>query len=214
MVRHISPLLFTLNNKDMLVKSNEICHRVTIRIEFPFSLTKIIYTKEAIHIYKIRPADVAWLRSLVCVFLRPLPIWICSSKPLRFGIPPAGGPAGIGGGEGENIPGMGGGGGAPPAGIGGGGGAPPEGIGGGGGAPLEGIGGGGGGEPGAGELGFEVFSIADMGRGGAMVPKRIDARCFALPPPVGWSSSSSSSLDSTTDQSSSSDGFARERPEG
>jgi hypothetical protein len=56
--------------------------------------------------------------------------------------------------------------------------------------------------------------MADIGRGGAMVPKRMEARCFALPPPGGWSSSSSSSLDSTTDQSSSSDGFARERPEG
>jgi hypothetical protein len=130
-------------------------------------------------------------------------------------MPPAGGPAGIAGGGGEKLPGMGGGGGAPPAGgMGGGGGAPPEGIGGGGGAPVEGIGGGGGGEPGAGELGFEVFSIADIGRGGAMVPKRIEARCFALPPPGGWSSSSSSSLDSTTDQSSSSEGFARERPAG
>jgi hypothetical protein len=110
---------------------------------------------------------------------------------------------------------MGGGGGAPIPGMGGGGGAPPAGIGGGGGAPLEGMGGGGGGEPGAGELGFEfVFSMADIGRGGAIVPKRMDARCFALPPPEGWSSSSSSSLDSTTDQSSSSEGFARERPEG
>lgn len=112
------------------------------------------------------------------------------------------------------MPGIGGAGGAPPAGMGGGGGAPPEGIGGGGGAPVEGIGGGGGGEPGAGEFGFEVFSIADIGRGGAIVPKRIEARCFALPPPGGWSSSSSSSLDSTTDQSSSSVGFARERPAG
>jgi len=97
---------------------------------------------------------------------------------------------------------------------GGGGAAPPGGMGGGGGAPLDGIGGGGGGEPGAGELGFEVLSIADIGRGGAMVPKRMEARCFALPPPGGWSSSSSSSLDSTTDQSSSSVGLARERPEG
>jgi hypothetical protein len=26
------------------------------------------------------------------------------------------------------------------------------------------------------------LSIAESGRGGAMVPKRIDASCFALPP--------------------------------
>jgi hypothetical protein len=72
------------------------------------------------------------------------------------------------------MPGIGGGGGASPAGMGGGGGALPEGSGGGGGAPSEGIGGGGGGEPtGAGEFDFEVFSMADIGRGGAMVPKRI-----------------------------------------
>lgn len=83
------------------------------------------------------------------------------------------------------MPGIGGGGGAPPAGIGGGGGAPPDGIGGGGGAPDAGIGGGGGGEPGAGELDFDGFSMADIGRGGAMVPKRMEARCFALPPPGG-----------------------------
>lgn len=135
--------------------------------------------------YKVRPAELAVLRSLVFVFLSPLPSWICSSKPLRSGAP-AGGAAGIGGGGGASLPGMGGGDGAPPAGIGGGGGAlPSEGMGGGGGAPLEGMGGGGGGEPGAGELGLELFSMADMGRGGAMVPKRMEARCFALPPPGG-----------------------------
>lgn len=120
-----------------------------------------------------------------------------------------------GGGGGPSEPGIGGGGGAPPAGIGGGGGAPPSGIGGGGGAPPAGMGGGGGGEAGEGDVGLEsLFSMADIGRGGAMVPNRIDASCLALPPVGPWSSSSSSSLDSTTDQSSSSEGLARERPEG
>jgi len=50
-------------------------------------------------------------------------------------------------------------------------------------------------------------SIADSGLGGAMVPKRIEASCFALPP-AGRSSLSlseeSSSVESTTDHSSSS----------
>jgi len=49
-------------------------------------------------------------------------------------------------------------------------------------------------------------SIADSGLGGAMVPKRIEASCLALPP-AGRSSSlseESSSVESTTDHSSSS----------
>ena len=129
------------------------------------------------------------------------------------------------------IPGGGGGGagGAPCRPGGGGGGA--------GGAPIDGIGGGGGaagGAPlssklpgieeasgeekaswkGAGLLGLSVAflsSNADKGLGGAIVPKSMDASCFALPP-VGFSVASSSSEDeveSTTDQSSSS-GRARE----
>lgn len=105
------------------------------------------------------------------------------------GAPPGAGLAG----PGEKAPGIGGGGGAP--GIGGGGGAPPVGMGGGGGAPLDGIGGGGGasvsgggaywlGDLTAGELGAgDPVSMLDRGRGGAMVPKRIEARCLALPPP-------------------------------
>ena len=64
------------------------------------------------------------------------------------------------------------------------------GIGGGGGAPVFGIGGGGGGLamrslPGAGEFGPEAvvgLSMAESGRGGAIVPKRIEASCFAEPP--------------------------------
>lgn len=52
-----------------------------------------------------------------------------------------------------------------------------------------------------------LSSLADKGWGGAMVPKRIEASCFALPP-AGRSSSSlseeSSSVESTTDHSSSS----------
>ena len=54
-------------------------------------------------------------------------------------------------------------------------------------------------------IGF-LSSIADSGRGGAIVPNSIDASCFALPP-VGLLASSSSSEDeveSTTDHSSSS----------
>ncbi len=103
--------------------------------------------------------------------------------------------------------------------------------GGGGGAPKFGIGGGGGGEepgslslldeggmtgagggaegvdglPRAGDL--DLSSIADNGLGGAIVPKSMEASCFALPP-VGCPSSSFSdelsSAESTTDHSSSS----------
>ena len=59
--------------------------------------------------------------------------------------------------------------------------------------------------PKAGNCGFS--SIADSGRGGAIVPKSIDASCLALPR-SGRSGSSSSEdeepLESTTDHSSSS----------
>jgi len=152
-----------------------------------------------------------------------LPFWISPSKPERLGIP-AGGPDGAGGGGGAaggpsgsgNPPGIGGGGGGAE-------GAPfATGIGGGGGGAYgafdPGNGGGGeaaGGEPtfcdevgelsGAGDLGLS--SMADIGRGGPMVPKRIEARCLALP--LSGRSSSSASLselsdESTTDHSSSS----------
>lgn len=166
------------------------------------------------------------LRSLVCVFFKPLPAWISPSKPPMFGAagrgpaPPAGG----GGGGGAPPLGIGGGGGAPALGIGGGGGAPPFGIGGGDGEKAPGMGGGGGGAadgdetsaPGdltpAGDCGVgEDVSKLDSGRGGAMVPKRIEASCLALPPVGPESSSEESSSESTTDQSSSSLGTERVR---
>ena len=141
------------------------------------------------------------------------------ASPLRAAL----GIAGAGGGGAGGAPDIPGGGGA-----GGGGGASETGIGGGG-------GGGGGGAAGSGRsssklpgmgdaggegngalraegggligLSFGFFSsIADMGLGGAIVPNRIEASCFALPP-VDFSVSSSLSEDdveSTTDQSSSS----------
>lgn len=85
---------------------------------------------------------------------------------------------------------MGGGGGP-----GGGGGAVPAGIGGGGGIPAGGAGV---------EAGESLLSIDDRGRGGAIVPNKMEARCWA-PPFVGFSSSSEDeSSESTTDQSSSS----------
>lgn len=139
----------------------------------------------------------------------------------------AGGAGGAGAGGGP-VPGMGGGGGAPEgapeAGIGGGGG----GAGGAAGALLGGIGGGGGGaEAGASMLGpggggggggaigaslwvcaglpgADSFPAADNGRGGAMVPNRIEASCAALPPP-GRSSSESSPLSSSLSEPQSSE---------
>ena len=86
-----------------------------------------------------------------------------------------------------------------------------------GGSKLPGMGGGGNGEVGTPILGVGgpgleglsidlLSSIADKGRGGAMLPKSIDANCLALPP-VGFSGPSSSSdeeVESTTDHSSSS----------
>lgn len=155
-----------------------------------------------------------------------MPFVISPNSPLRSGKPPGAtfGTPGGGGGAGGAPPGMPGGGGG---GGGGAGGAPNDGIGGGGGgAPaggpsilskLPGIGGGGGGDMsalvlgvgGAGLDGLSIdflSSIADKGLGGAMMPKSMEASCFALPP-VGLSASSSSSEDdveSTTDHSSSS----------
>jgi hypothetical protein len=152
----------------------------------------------------------------VTVFFRPLPAWISPRS-----APTAGGPRGaelfgIGGGGGAKDPGIGGGGGAEDPGIGGGGG------GGAAGAPDSGIGGGGGGGGGGGALGLDakaagtdgrsctgvggLLSVADNGRGGAMVPKRIDARCLAEPPvgPLPSSSLESSFSESATDHSSSS----------
>ena len=107
---------------------------------------------------------------------------------------------------------------------GGAGGAPDDGMGGGGGGAadggpsssklpgMEGVGGKekaalGVGRPGLVGLSADLLSsIADNGRGGAVVPNSIDASCLALPP-VGLSASSSLSEDeveSTTDHSSSS----------
>ena len=154
------------------------------------------------------------------------------SRPLLLGNPPIGDPAGAppggGGGGGAGgaalggipVGGGGGGGGAVGAsdgGSGGGGGAPVDGMGGaGGGAPSEGSEGGGGDdspdvpgvEIGGGLTGLSIdflSSMAERGRGGAMVPKSMDANCFALPP-VGFSgpSSSSEDSDSAADHSSSS----------
>lgn len=52
--------------------------------------------------------------------------------------------------------------------------------------------------------------MALRGRGGPMVPNRILASCFALPPPARSSSESESLSDSATDQSSSSSGRVRD----
>lgn len=120
------------------------------------------------------------------------------------------------------MPGMGGGGGggaagAPVGGMGGGGG-------GGGGAPLgdstsatgSGMGGAGGGgavgEPTEGDAAGDALSpVADRGRGGAMVPKRMEARWAALlPPGLSLSSSSESSSESLSEPQSSSSGRRRE----
>lgn len=91
------------------------------------------------------------------------------------------------------------------------------GIGGGGGAPELGIGGGGGGDVGpwpiAGLVGVLAVPVpaADRGRGGPIVPKRMDARWRALPAPGPSSSDESSSLSESTTDHSSSSGRARER---
>ena len=110
----------------------------------------------------------AELLSLVSTFLKPLPIWIWPSNALRSGAPPL-----------DFIFGIGGGGGGPPLGGGGG-------PGGGGGAPDVGIGGGGGMPPeGEDTAGLSarglLLSMEDNGRGGAIVPKRMDASCLAPP---------------------------------
>lgn len=123
---------------------------------------------------------------------------------------------GIGGGGGGDVVG------APLGGIGGGGGGDALGAsvgmgggGGGGGAEASGAGTGGGGGAeasgvgGAGELTLcgeaARSSVADSGRGGAIVPKRIDASWAALAPP-GLSSSSSESSSSLSEPQSSSSG--------
>lgn len=64
-----------------------------------------------------------------------------------------------------------------------------------------------------GVVGDFLSSMAERGRGGAMVPKSMDASCFALPPvgrPFSSSESEESSVESTTDHSSSS-GRTRDR---
>jgi hypothetical protein len=162
---------------------------------------------------KTRPATAAVLLSLVTVFFRPFPAWISPSSAPTAGEPPPLPPLAdrVGGPRGAELFGIGGGGGAEDPGIGGGGGGAA-------GAPNSGIGGGGGGgaprlDPKAAGTDGEsctgvggLLSIADNGRGGAMVPNRIDARCLAEPPVGAPPSSSleSSFSDSATDHSSSS----------
>ena len=146
-----------------------------------------------------------------------MPEEICPSSAPRLGTA-AGGPDGIGGGGGGGVasvgklPGIGGGGG------GGGGGAlaPKFSIGGG---PGGGGGGGGGGAPGGGATitGLELaadslFPILDSGLGGAIDPKRIDAKAAVLVLPASSSELlSESGSESTTDQSSSGSGLTRLR---
>lgn len=140
--------------------------------------------------YKTLPAALDALRSLVSTFLRPLPAWISPRSAPRLGVPPGNFIVGIGGGGGAPPPKLGG---AP----GGGGGAEPDGIGGGGGMPV--------GEATAGlSARGLLLSIEDRGRGGAIVPNRIEANCFAPPWDGPSSSSEEESSESTTDQSSSS----------
>jgi hypothetical protein len=162
---------------------------------------------------KTLPATAAVLLSLVTVFFRPFPAWISPSSAPTAGEPPPLADR-VGGPRGAELFGIGGGGGAEDPGIGGGGGGGGGAVG----APNSGIGGGGGGgAPGldskaAGTDGESctgvggLLSIADNGRGGAMVPNRIDARCLAEPPVGAPPSSSleSSFSDSATDHSSSS----------
>lgn len=187
---------------------------------------------------KTRPATAAPLLSRVAVFLSALPAWISPRRPAGLA-PPAGAEGrsaagGGGGGRGGAIPGIGGGGGGGAAGAaiegigGGGGGAAGAELG-----PAPGIGGGGGGEGGAaagagadasggggagatGELtaGGEAVvgllsSIAESGRGGPIVPKRIEANWAALVPP-GLSSSESSSSSSLSEPQPSSSGRFRD----
>ncbi|KUI63242.1 hypothetical protein VP1G_11493 [Cytospora mali] len=163
----------------------------------------------------------ATLLSLVCVFFNALPAWISPRNPA--GRPPAAAAgadgmspaAGGGGGGGGAIPGIGGGGGP-----GGGGGAPAgpaglaaSGIGGGGGGPagsgeavVSGAGAGGGGGAAMGELwageAADLSPIADSGRGGPMVPNRMEAKAAAPWPGLSSSSESSSSLSLSLPQSS------------
>lgn len=181
-------------------------------------------------IYSTRPALLLELRSFDCTFFNPVPAWIeANSAPLPPS-PPGGAAAGAAGGAGGIPGGAGGGAGGAAGGAGGGGGSRPESTPGD--AAVAGAGGGGGGggglplgtagfptgsaglgeTSGTGVAGFEgdFSSIALRGRGGAIVPNRILASCFALPPPGRSSSSSESSKsDPAADQSSSS-GRARD----
>lgn len=162
------------------------------------------------------------LLSFVCTFFKPVPFLMSPSSPPILGVEvpfiaavgiPGGGGGGAGGALGKPGGGGGGAGGAPADGMGGGGGGGAEG--GSSSSKLPGMEDDGGEEKaafgvgGAGLVGLLVgflSSMADNGLGGAIVPKSIDASCFALPP-VGLSTSSSSSEDeveSTTDHSSSS----------
>jgi hypothetical protein len=158
---------------------------------------------------KTRPATALALLSFVSVFLNPFPAWICPSNAPISPVPDRAGAEGMGGGgggpPGASLPGKGGGGGgalgAPlskPGGGGGGGaalGAPKPGIGGGGGAEVDSNAPGAGGASCTGVAG--LLSMLESGRGGAMVPKRMEASCLADPPP--GRSSSSSSLSSLSD---------------
>jgi hypothetical protein len=152
------------------------------------------------------------LRSFVTVFFSPFPAWISpSSAPTGAAPPPLPLAVRVGGPRGAELFGIGGGGGAEDPGIGGGGGgaagAPESGIGGGGGGGADGLDSNAPGIDAPSCTGVEgLLSIADKGRGGAMVPNRIDARCLAEPPVGGSASSSleSSFSDSATDHSSSS----------
>ena len=166
-----------------------------------------------VHCPRTLPAVLAVLLSFVSTFLNFFPL-VISPNNAPLPAPPAPPPIAGGGG--------GAGGGAPPpipSGIGGGGGGGPPGIG----TIDGGIGGGPGGGAllllnvdmgGAtgvvglidGDFALSLSSAADKGRGGAIVPKRMEASCLALPPegPFVSSSSEESSVESTTDHSSSS----------
>ena len=176
---------------------------------------------------RTRPAVELELRSFVWTFLRPLPAWIDANKaPLPP--PPVGAAGGVGGG---GTPGGGTGGAIEGAGGGGGGasasalkpGATGAGGGGGGGGMVVGTesasaaSAAGAGITGLSWTGVDDFdgvlsSMALKGRGGAMVPNKMLASCFALPPPGRSSSSSSdeSKSDPAADQSSSASGRTRD----
>jgi hypothetical protein len=177
---------------------------------FPTPLPPSTSSQRPQYHHKTLPTT-ALLLSFVATFFKPFPAWICpSNAPISLGpaLPaPAPAPGGGGGGATGAPPGGGGGGGGPL-------GAPSPGIGGAGGA-----GGGGGlavsnppvpegvsGTGVAGLLPVSARSIALNGRGGAIVPNRIEASCFADPAPAGAgpSSSESSCSEPAADHSSSS----------